>query len=183
MRRTSPSCLCAAGRETSCVVMTVQWSSPTCSRIPQSLRGSRECRSCCHTVAGLKSCLPPSAQRRCTCTLSLDECITPAQSAAGVSALSGQPWPLSSVPFLVMQRRASQGSLLTSSGEDRNTDWPMSLQDTFPLWRRAAGKKENWDNEQTQSDVYYMMRTRLLNSLWLQEKDALGCVKKNYCHF
>lgn len=122
MRRTSPSCLCAAGRETSCVVMTVQWSSPTCSKILQSLRGSRECRSCCHTVAGLKSCLPPSAQRRCTCILSLDECITPAQSAVGVSALSGQLWPLSSVPFLFMQRRASQDSQLTSSGEDRNTD-------------------------------------------------------------
>lgn len=132
-RRTFPSCLFVAERGTSCVAMTVQLSSLTWFRTKQSPR-----RSCCRTAAGRTSCPFPSAQRRSTCTRSAGECITPAPSAADVLVWSGPHWPSSSAPLLSTLRTANQDSRLTSSGEDKNTDWPIALQDTSPLRQRRA---------------------------------------------
>ncbi|XP_075944626.1 UPF0598 protein C8orf82 homolog isoform X4 [Anarhichas minor] len=113
MRRTSPSCRCVAGRGTLCAAMTVQWSSPTCCRVP------RESRSCCRTAAGQRSCPPRSARRRCTCIPSADGFTTRAQSAVAeaASAWSGRLWPSSSARSLfTLRSTANRDSLHTLSG-------------------------------------------------------------------
>lgn len=148
-RRTSPSCPCVAGRGTSCAAMTDLWSSPTCCRAPQGRRASWETRSCCRTAAGPRSWLSRSAPRRFTCILPADECTTPAQSGQAASAWSAPLWPSSSARSLFMLRsRANQGSPHTSCGEGSSTHWPMSLQEASPQQRRAAGRREEWDNVQ-----------------------------------
>ncbi|XP_024866582.1 UPF0598 protein C8orf82 homolog isoform X2 [Kryptolebias marmoratus] len=122
-RRTSPSCLCAAERGTSCAAMTGRWSSPTCCRALRGHRDPPESRSCCRTAA-VRRCSPClSVRRRCSCTPSAVGFITPARSAQGGSAWSGQRWPSRSVPSsFIRQRAANRDSPHTSSGEDRRSN-------------------------------------------------------------
>lgn len=155
MKTTSHTCLCVAGRGTSCAVRTAPWSSPTCCRVLQGHRQSWETRSYCLTVAVLRNCLPHSARRRCTCILSTDVCTTPARRVEGALAWLDRLWPLSSAHSLFMLMMIDKlDNLHTFSGEGRSTDWPMSSEDTCPLWRMAAGGRKRWPNLQNWSKLY-----------------------------
>ncbi|KAF3835498.1 hypothetical protein F7725_028056 [Dissostichus mawsoni] len=125
-----------AGRGTLCAATTARWSSPTCCRVLRGPRESLEIRSCCHSAVARISCLPRSAQRHCTCTLSADDSTTPAQSVMG-----GRPGPLS--PFFVYASEHSESGQPTHFlwGGQKHT-LTNELAGCFPTVEKGSGEQD-----------------------------------------